>query len=187
MRSKRILILGGGRYNVPSIYAAREAGFVTLVGDKNPDAPGLKAADLALPIDLNDCESLTRAVTAQGGVNGVVSMAEVGVRAAANISARLGLPSISEEAAANATSKAAMRRNWQQIGNYSTTFEVVASVEEATHASAKLPRSDASRASGGYRRRLPCSSGRRAGQLRRGDRTLRGGQRAQRRGPYLEW
>jgi biotin carboxylase len=33
-----------------------------------------------------------------------------------------------------------MRRNWQQIGNYSTTFEVVASVEEATHASAKLGR-----------------------------------------------
>ena len=41
------------------------------------------------------------------------AMAEVGVRAAANISARLGLPSISEEAAANATSKAAMRRHWQ--------------------------------------------------------------------------
>ena len=61
----------------------------------------------------------------------MVSMAEVGVRAAANISAGLGLPSISEEAAANATSKGAMRRHWQGIGQYSADFEVVATLDEA--------------------------------------------------------
>jgi len=131
MLSRRILILGGGRYNVPSIRAAREAGFTTLVADKNPDAPGLRAADHPLAIDLNDCASLTQAVSEYGGVDGVVSMAEVGVRAAANIAARQGLPSISEEAAAHATSKAAMRRCWQRIGNYSTDFEVVATLEKA--------------------------------------------------------
>lgn len=140
MASKRILILGGGRYNVPSIHAAREAGFATLVADKNPDAPGLKAADHALPIDLNDCESLTKAVTKYGGVDGVVSMAEVGVRAAANISARLGLPSISEDAASNATSKAAMRRAWQRMGKYSTDFEVAATLDEARRAADRLGR-----------------------------------------------
>jgi biotin carboxylase len=138
MRSKRILILGGGRYNVPSIRAARAAGFFTLVADKNSEAPGLKAADHALPIDLSDCESLTQAVAQLGGVDGVVSMAEVGVRAAANISARMGLPSISEEAAANATSKAAMRRNWQRIGRYSTAFEVVSTSDEARAAAERL-------------------------------------------------
>jgi len=140
MLSKRILILGGGRYNVPSIQAAREAGFVTLVADKNPAAPGLKAADHAVPIDLSDCESLARAVTRYGGVDGVVSMAEVGVRAAATISARLGLPSISEEAAANATSKAAMRSHWQGIGKYSADFEVVATLDEARLAVNRLGR-----------------------------------------------
>lgn len=131
MPPKRILILGGGRYNVPSIRAAREAGFNTVVADKNPEASGLNAADHALAIDLADCNSLVRAVSKLGGVDGVVSMAEVGVRAAANISVRLGLPSISEEAAANATSKAAMRRRWQQIGQYSATFEVVSTVDQA--------------------------------------------------------
>jgi biotin carboxylase len=140
MRSRRILILGGGRYNVPSILAAHEAGFETLVADGNPEAPGLKAADHALAIDLADCESLTRAVTELGGVDGVVSMAEVGVRAAANIAARLGLPSISEEAAANATSKAAMRRHWQGIRKYSTGFEVVDTLEEAHLAAGGLGR-----------------------------------------------
>jgi biotin carboxylase len=140
MRSKRILILGGGRYNVPSIHAARQAGFVTLVADRNPEAPGLKAADHALPIDLNDCESLTQAVTQHGGVDGVVSMAEVGVRAAANISERLSLSSISEEAAAHATSKAAMRRAWHRIGKYSTDFEVVTALDQARQAVCRLAR-----------------------------------------------
>jgi biotin carboxylase len=140
MLSQRVLILGGGRYNVPSIRAARKAGFITLVADKNAEAPGLKEADHALPIDLTDCESLTQAVTKHGGVDGVVSMAEVGVRAAANISARLGLPSISEEAAASATSKASMRRNWQSIAKYSTEFEVVTTLDAAHVAAAKLAR-----------------------------------------------
>jgi biotin carboxylase len=138
MHSHRILILGGGRYNVPSIREARSAGFTAFVADKNPDAPGLQAADRALSIDLNDCESLLRAIAELGGVDGVISMAEVGVRSAANISARLGLPSISLEAAANATSKAAMRRLWRQIGKYSTDFEVVSTLEEAERAVKKL-------------------------------------------------
>jgi biotin carboxylase len=138
MNSKRILILGGGRYNVPSIRAAREAGFDTFVADRNADAPGLKVADHPLAIDLNDCDGLIRAIRGQGGVDGVVSMAEAGVRAAANISAQMGLPSISEEAAANATSKAAMRRLWQKIGDYSTDFQVVATAEDAQQAARRL-------------------------------------------------
>ena len=138
MTAKRILLLGGGRYNVASIRAARHAGFFTIVADRNPAAPGLPFADLALPIDLNDCETLISAVTEHGGIDGVVSMAEIGVRSAAYISARLGLPSISPEAAANATSKAAMRRLWFALGEYSTQFEAVSEVEQALQAAANL-------------------------------------------------
>jgi biotin carboxylase len=140
MTTKRILILGGGRYNVPSIRAAREAGFFTFVADRNSEASGLKIADQALPIDLNDCDSLVQAVGQHGGIDGVVSMAEVGVRAAAKISARLSLPSISEQAAANATSKAAMRLCWQEIGKYSLPFEIVSTLEDAQAAAKKLGR-----------------------------------------------
>jgi len=137
MSLKRILILGGGRYNVPSIQTARENGFFTIVADRNPDAPALKAADQALAIDLNDCNALIDAVT-KLGLDGVVSMAEVGVRAAASISERLGLPSISEDAAANATSKAAMRQRWRKLEKYSAPFEVVDSLTEANQAVKKL-------------------------------------------------
>lgn len=135
--SKRILILGGGRYNVPSIRAAQAAGFVTYVADRNPNAPGLKAADHPLAIDLNDCDSLLRATGELGGIDGVVSMAEAGVRAAAKLSARMALASISENAARNATSKAAMRRLWKN-SRYSTDFEVVSKVEEAQATAIRL-------------------------------------------------
>jgi biotin carboxylase len=140
MAAQRILILGGGRYNVPSIHAARAAGFFTFVADRNPEAPGLKIADHGLAIDLNDCDSLRQAVLKYGGVDGVVSMAEVGVRAAASIAARLNLPSISEQAAAHATSKAAMRRSWQELGEYSVPFEVVSTLQDAELAVKKLAR-----------------------------------------------
>ena len=138
MGSKRLLILGGGRYNVPSILAARRAGFYTFVADRNPGAPGLRAADGALAIDLNDGDRLIAAVQEQGGVDGVVSMAEVGVRSAARISSRLGLSSIPEEEAANATSKASMRRLWQTLGTYSVPFEVVSTVADAERAARRL-------------------------------------------------
>ena len=134
MHRKRILILGGGRYNVRSVAAARAAGFFTIVADRNADAPAFAAAELSLPIDLNDCDALLQAVSKHGGIDGVVSMAEVGVRSAAHISALLKLPSISEQAAANCTSKAAMRRLWRQIGEYSTEFAIASSVEEGRQA-----------------------------------------------------
>ncbi len=135
---RKLLLLGGNRYNVPAIRAARAAGFVTLVADRNPQAPGLSAADVGIAIDLFDYASLLEAVQQYGGVDGIVSMAEVGVRPAADLSYRLGLPSISQEAAANATSKAAMRRQWSKIGKYSTDFCVVSTEEEAFHAIERL-------------------------------------------------
>ncbi len=138
MTTKRILILGGGRYNVPSIRAAAEAGFTTLVADKNPAAPGFEFAHQMLAIDLLDSDALVKAVTDFGGVDGVVSMAEAGVRSAADVSARLGLPSISQAAAANATSKAAMRRCWQQCVRYSTNFEVVSTIDSAQAAAERI-------------------------------------------------
>jgi biotin carboxylase len=138
MPDKRLLILGGNRYNLPSIRAARQAGFFTIVADRNPAAPGLQAGDVGWPIDLVDVEALQAAIEKAGGVDGIVAMAEVGVCPAAELSARLGLASISEHAAANATSKAAMRRLWAPLGQFSTGFRVVQRLDQARAAAAEL-------------------------------------------------
>jgi biotin carboxylase len=127
----RLLILGGNRYNLQCIQAATDAGFVTFVADRNPAAPGLAVACKGLPIDFFDCERLLPVLAANGGIDGVVSMAEAGVRVAAEISRRLGLPSIGVAAAENVTSKVAMRRAWSQLKNYSVNFGVATTRFEA--------------------------------------------------------
>ena len=134
----KLLLLGGSRGNVPSIRAAKRAGFYTMVADRNSNASGLLVADQEIGIDLIDTDALLIEIEALGGIDGVVAMSEVGVRPAVELATRLGLPSISQEAAANATSKAAMRRCWSQLGPYSTDFEVVRTEGEARRAVARL-------------------------------------------------
>jgi biotin carboxylase len=137
---KRLLILGANRYNVMGIRAARNAGFTVMVADRNPRAPGLAEADIPLTVDLIDVERLVVSVELAGGVDGCVSMAEAGVRTAAALSRRFGLPSISEEAAANATSKARMRQRWAIEGHWSVPFATVMSAAEVLHAGDSLGR-----------------------------------------------
>lgn len=133
----RILILGGNRYNLRAIQAIREAGFFVLVADRNPHAPGLSAADVGLPIDLYDYEGLLAAIRQHGGIHGIVSLNEAGVRPADYLARALGLPTIGQAAAERATSKAAMRRAW--LGSpFSVDFRVVHSPEEAAQAAQDL-------------------------------------------------
>ncbi|MCP3958321.1 MAG: ATP-grasp domain-containing protein [bacterium] len=126
----RLLVLGGNRYNVPSIHRARESGFHVIVADRNPAAPGLAAADVGLAIDILDIEGLTETCR-RHGVDGVVSLADVGVRSGAELAERFGLATIGRDAAARATSKAAMREAWAGLGPYSTRFRVASNTREA--------------------------------------------------------
>ncbi len=133
----RILILGGNRYNLRGIQALREAGFYVFVADRNPQAPGLAAADVALPLDLYDYEGILAAVRQHGGVDGVVSLNEAGVRPADYLARALGLPSIGQTAAERATSKAAMRQAWAD-SPFSVDFRIAYTLAEATQAAQEL-------------------------------------------------
>ncbi len=130
----RLLVLGGNRYNVPSIRRARQVGFRTAVADRNPEAPGLDLADAGWAIDILDIEGLAAACRRHGGIDGVVAMADLGVRPGAELAGRLGLATIGREAAARATSKAAMRRAWTRLGAFSTRFRSVRTEAEAFRA-----------------------------------------------------
>lgn len=138
MAAKRILILGGNRYNRDCIRDAREAGFFVFVADRNPESPGFDLADVPLRVDIVDVEALNAAIDEQGGMDGVVSMAEVGVRSAAELCERRGLATIGVEAARRATSKIAMRECWSSIGPFSIPFGVASSAEELGAAAARL-------------------------------------------------
>ena len=95
------MLLGANRSNLPAIRAARQAGFVTFVADPHAESPGLREADVPIQMDVRNCDGILAALEARGGVDGIVSMSEVGIRAAAHMSHKLGLPSISETTAEN--------------------------------------------------------------------------------------
>lgn len=135
---KRILLLGGNRYNVPAIRAAQAAGFFVMVADRNPGASGMKVCDESLPFDITDPGLLIPEIEKRGGVDGIVSMAEAGVRCAASVSSHFRLPSISLEAAENATSKVAMRRLWETLGPRSLPYRCVRDVHQASLAATEL-------------------------------------------------
>lgn len=128
----RVLIIGGSRYHIPSIRSAREAGFETLVLDPDPEAPGLAVADAGIAEDLSDTERLLERIRQHGEVSGIVSITEAGILPAAELSDRLGLPTIGRPAARVATSLAAMRRRWNGIP-YSVGYAVASNPEEALH------------------------------------------------------
>ena len=130
----RVAILGASRYNVPALAAVREAGFFVLAIDGNPQAPGLAAADAFAVADIRDADALREAILSSGGVDGIVTLGEAAVRSSVRVCSDLGLPTISAEAALNATSKIRMRRCWDAIAQFSVPWRHVLDEQQALEA-----------------------------------------------------
>lgn len=131
------MILGASRYCVRSILAARELGCEVLATDRNPGAEGFRYADLSEAVDISDLEG-TVAAARRHRVDGVVPLNDFGVVTAAAVARELGLVGISPEAAEQATSKAWMRRRWEEAGVPSARFRVVRTLAEARAAAEEL-------------------------------------------------
>ena len=58
MQQKSILIIGGGEIGLNQIRIAKKIGFDVIVTDINPDAPGLKEADIGVNISATDIKGL---------------------------------------------------------------------------------------------------------------------------------
>lgn len=133
----RVMILGASRYYVRSILAARDMGCQVLVIDRNPGAEGFRHADFHEAVDITDIEGAVRTAR-RYSVDGVVAVNDFGVRTAAAIARELNLVGISPEVAEYATSKAWMRRKWEEKGVPSAQFRVIKTLEEARHAVEEL-------------------------------------------------
>lgn len=129
----RVLVLGASRFNVPVIRAIGEAGFFTVVADGNATAPALRNGDASVVADIRSAEAV-RAAAHEHRVDGIVTLGEAGVRAAATACEALGLPTIPLEVAINATSKVNMRRCWDTIPQYSVPWRLAHDLDGAVAA-----------------------------------------------------
>lgn len=129
MKKIKLLILGGNRLNIPSIEEVRDNGFEVWLADGNPNAAGFDVADHKIVANISDSVEVFNKIKGIK-VDGIVAMAEAGVRTVAILCEKLGLSSISVSAAFNATSKLAMRKLWANTG-YSTGFSSAKNIDEA--------------------------------------------------------
>jgi biotin carboxylase len=131
---KTLLILGGSMYLVPAIKAVRDAGYRTVVVDRDPMAPGLAVADVGRAIDMIDAAAVL-ALAREERVDGVMPLTDFGVPAAAHVASGLGLRGLTPRTAPLACDKGLMREQWERDGLANPEFRVVTSEDEAHDAS----------------------------------------------------
>jgi biotin carboxylase len=138
LEKSKIVVLGGNRYNLPSIQNLKENGFYTIVIDKVPNSPSFQIADKFFVIDILDYKSIIVELSKFGKINGVVSMAEVGIISAAKIAEYFHLRGNSEIVAINVTDKGQMRKCWTKIPQHSVDFVIVNSQEKGLESLSKF-------------------------------------------------
>ena len=146
--SKRILILGGSRFQVPLIRLAKQRGLRVVTCDYLPANPGHKLADEYHNVSTTDLDAAL-ALARRIGIDAVASFAsDPAMPAVAHVADALGLPGPRPEAIVKLTKKDIFRRLMSGIGLRTPAFRVLAAND--TEAAADL----AARLAGGASRHV---------------------------------
>lgn len=108
-----ILILGGGRMQLPAIQLSRSAGWRVLLADGNPECLGRPLADRFHHIDLRDADALAAMAlehSSRDELQGVFTAGTDFSAAVALVAERCGLPGLPVSVARAASDKLLMRR-----------------------------------------------------------------------------
>jgi biotin carboxylase len=132
--TKTVLFIGAGRHQRRAIIQAKERGLRVAAVDRNPDAPGLKEADIAKVVDFADAEAVLKA-TARLKLDGVLTVsADRAVPVVAAVAEARGLPGIGVQTAHLLTHKVAMRRRLADAGVPQPRFAAIRSLSERRRA-----------------------------------------------------
>ena len=133
MKDEFVLILGAGIMQKPSIEAAGELGYKTLVVDANKNAVCVPFADVFVQIDLKDREKIADLAMSYGDKLKAVFTAGTDFSASVSyVAQRCGLISHSLDAAMNASNKVLMRKCFKEKGVPSPDFVEVSESEIET-------------------------------------------------------
>jgi biotin carboxylase len=131
---KTVLFVGAGRHQRRAILQAKEMGLRVAAVDRNPDAPGLKEADIAKVVDFANVEAVLKE-TARLKLDGVLTVsADRAVPVVAAVAEARGLPGIGVETAHLLTHKVAMRRRLADAGVPQPRFAAIRTFSERRRA-----------------------------------------------------
>jgi len=113
---KRILILGGSRFQVPLVRRAKERGLCVITCDYLPENPGHKLADEYHNVSTTDRDAVL-ALARRIGVDAIASLSsDPAMPTVAHVANVLGLPGPSPQAVLKLTEKDAFRRLMSGLG-----------------------------------------------------------------------
>lgn len=131
---KKLMILGGGIYQVPLIVKAKEMGIETIVVSVRGNYPGISLADHFFDLDTRNVEGILK-LAREEQIDGIcTSGTDVAVRTIGAVCSEMGLAGISCEAAYRVTDKALMKDAFFREGVSTAAFERVSSLEAARQA-----------------------------------------------------
>jgi biotin carboxylase len=129
-----VLFVGAGRHQRRAIGQAKAMKLRVAAVDRNPDAPGLRDADIAKVVDFSDVEAVLKA-TARLKLDGVLTVsADRAVPVVAAVAGARGLPGIGVEAAHLLTNKIAMRRRLGERGVPQPRYAALRTISETRRA-----------------------------------------------------
>lgn len=132
--SKTVLVISGGAEAVPGIRHARRLGYRVVVADRDPGAPGMRAANESIVASTYDVDGMIAAarqyVARVGPIAGVLSIAADVPLTVAGVADALGLPGPSLHTAHLSADKLAMKTCLAAAGIPVPWFAPVASVAE---------------------------------------------------------
>ena len=135
---RTVLFVGAGRHQRRAILQAKDLGLRVAAVDRNPDAPGLKEADIAKVVDFSDTQAVLKA-TARLSIDGVLTVsADRAVPVVAAVAEERGLPGIGVATAHLMTHKIAMRRRLADAGVPQPRFAAVRTLSETRRAAAEV-------------------------------------------------
>lgn len=125
-----MLFIGAGRHQHRALRRVKGLGAYLVGVDRNADAPGFEAADVAETVDFTDVASVVE-VGRRHDVRGVMTFAaDRAVPVVAAVAEELGLPGIGRETAHLMTNKIAMRRRLADAGVAQPRFAALRHVRE---------------------------------------------------------
>ena len=129
--AKKIMILGGGEYQLPAIVKAREMGLDVVVCDYYPDCVGKRVPGvIGELISTYDYEGVLKAAE-KHKIDAITTLCtDYPVRIVAYVANKLGLPALSEETAYKATDKGQMRKCMEEYGVPIPKYRTVSTEEE---------------------------------------------------------
>jgi biotin carboxylase len=126
-----VLFVGSGRHQRRAIRRARDLGLRVVGVDRNPDALGLREADVGEVVDFMHVDAVAE-VGRRHRVDGVLTVsADRAVPVVAAVAERLGLPGIGTETAHLMTHKVAMRTRLADAGVPQPRYAAVRSIHDA--------------------------------------------------------